>query len=330
MTSAFETLSALIDGFSQHDRTALSKIITLIESTAQSAKDEASILLEKIKNQPKKSIRIAVSGPPGVGKSTFINTLGQKLIAKSYKVAILPIDPSSEISAGSILADKTRMKDLLSSADVYIRPSPSKGTLGGIALATKDVIFAVEAFGFDVIIIETVGVGQSETLAKTLSDHFILLMQPGSGDQLQAMKKGILERADFILINKADGAQKAMAEQTESILKMLPKAIAKNQPLIKCISALNDTGVDEVLEKLLIRHEELLASSELMRNREKQLERFFYYAFEQLLAIRLKNIPSIETKCQQRIKDIARDDAAVLPTINRLVEEICEKIVNHS
>src|SRR5262249_53932369 len=156
-----------------------------------------------------------------VGKSTFINAVGQKLIGQGFKLAVLPIDPSSVMSFGSILGDKVRMGELAQRDEAYIRPSPSRGVLGGVSLYTRDVMVVVESFGFNFVIIETVGVGQSETLAKLLSDHFVVLMQPGAGDVFQAMKKGIVELADIILVNKADGEQESLAKKTKDSLKAL-------------------------------------------------------------------------------------------------------------
>ncbi len=196
-------ISELIKRFNAGDRYALAKAITIIESRAEDAKVAQKRLLFEIAPSKKETLRLAISGPPGVGKSTFINALGKKLMKKEVSVAILPIDPSSDLNMGSIMGDKTRMKDLVTSDKIYIRPSPSKGSLGGVTRTTADVIFLVEAFGFDFIIIETLGVGQAESVARWLSDHFVVLAQPGSGDQIQAMKMGILEKADFILVNKA-------------------------------------------------------------------------------------------------------------------------------
>lgn len=326
MPEAIDKFMQLIDRFKNRDRKALAKVITIIESSAIEARKDADHILSRLSPHHHKTIRVAVSGPPGVGKSTFINTLGRKLIEKQYYVAILPIDPSSEVTHGSILADKTRMKDLLSSDRVFIRPSPSKGALGGVAVTTKDVVFVVEAFGCDFVVIETVGVGQSETVARSLADHFVLLMQPGSGDQLQAMKKGILERADFILINKADDEQEAMAKRTES--SILASRFGRSHhdgPYVASISALKDTGIDEFLEDLSLRHQRMVKSGELLENRKKQFEELFYYSFEQALVNRIKSTPKFAERCRQIVDQITSRDEPLSPALNRLLDDICQK-----
>jgi LAO/AO transport system kinase len=316
-------LVPLIEEFNKGDRKALAKIITLIESKAKNGAIKADQILAKLKPNSSDTIRIAVSGPPGVGKSTFINILGQKLIDKNYRIAILPIDPSSEISQGSILADKTRMKEIMANKNVYIRPSPSKGVLGGIALATKDLIYVVESFGFNFVIIETVGVGQLETMAHSLVDHFVVLMQPKTGDQLQAMKKGLLERADFILINKAEDKEMASAKIARAFLKK-PKSKSTLEPIVILGSALHDIGIDEFLQKLLLRHQARTASGTLKENRHEQLKRIFYHSFDQLLLERVKDDPNIIKACQIALFDIADSDRPLLPTLRNLVEKICQ------
>lgn len=310
----------LIEGFNRRDRMALAKIITLVESTTDDQPVEVD--WTKLMKSKHSTIRVAVSGPPGVGKSTFINALGRKILAQGFKLAVLPIDPSSEVALGSILADKTRMKDLLNQENVFIRPSPAKGALGGIAITTSDVLFVTEAFGFDFIIVETVGVGQSETLARTLTDHFVLLVQPGSGDQLQAMKKGILERADFILVNKTDDEQQDLAKKTWASLKSLNVQGEHERPMVSSISALQDVGIDSFFQKLLTRHKKLKDSGELDTRRNIHLSELFNQIFVQVLASRLAKKPAIKEKCREAVTDLLVSGGPMRLTIDRIVGDI--------
>jgi len=211
----------LIEGVRAYDRRALAKTITLLESTRSDHRKRGDALLDALLPFTGKALRLGISGVPGVGKSTFIEALGMFLLAQGHKVAVLAVDPSSGISGGSILGDKTRMERLSVQENAYIRPSPSSGTLGGVAEKTREAILVCEAAGYDVVIVETVGVGQSETTVAGMTDMFVLLQLPNAGDDLQAMKKGIMELADLIVINKADldpdAAARAEAQITSAL-----------------------------------------------------------------------------------------------------------------
>jgi len=211
----------LIDGVRSGDRRALAKVITLLESTRSDHRRRADAVLDALLPHTGKALRLGISGVPGVGKSTFIEALGMFLLARGHKVAVLAVDPSSGVSGGSILGDKTRMERLTVQEKAYIRPSPSSGTLGGVAEKTREAVLVCEAAGYDVVIVETVGVGQSETTVAGMTDMFILLQLPNAGDDLQAMKKGIMELADLIVINKADldpdAATRAEAQITSAL-----------------------------------------------------------------------------------------------------------------
>ncbi|MCL4151440.1 UNVERIFIED_CONTAM: hypothetical protein GTU68_057958 [Idotea baltica] len=201
---------SLLDG----DRTALAKAITLVESTRRDHNLEAEALINAVLPATGGSLRIGVTGSPGVGKSTFIDALGSLVIAEGRRMAVLAVDPSSTSGGGSILGDKTRMVKLAASPDVFIRPSPSSGNLGGIGRRTRDAVLLCEAAGFDTVLVETVGVGQSETTVATVTDLFLLLLAPGGGDDLQGIKRGVMELADVVAINKADGNLTELAQRT--------------------------------------------------------------------------------------------------------------------
>ena len=240
----------LVKGILERNIASLSQGITLIESTAQKHQPKAQQLIESCLPHANKSIRIGITGVPGVGKSTFIEQLGMHLTSQGKKVAVLAVDPSSSLSKGSILGDKTRMERLVNNPNAYIRPSASGTSLGGVARKTREAIILCEAAGFDVIIIETVGVGQSETAVHSMTDFFLLLKLAGAGDELQGIKRGIMEMADAIAINKADGANvKAAKLAKASFNKALhlypPKANGWTPKTVTC-SALNNEGITEI------------------------------------------------------------------------------------
>jgi LAO/AO transport system kinase len=235
------------------DRRALARAITLVESSRADHRRAAEAVLEAALLAPApgfSSIRLGVSGVPGVGKSTFIEALGSHIIAAGHRLAVLAIDPSSQRSGGSILGDKTRMESLARSEAAFIRPSPTGGTLGGVARRTRETMLLCEAAGFDVVIVETVGIGQSETAVADMVDMFVLLMLPGAGDELQGIKKGVVELADLILVNKADGefaaaAQRAVADYRNA-LRLLRPAGPHWRPEVLAVSALAGTNIDKM------------------------------------------------------------------------------------
>ena len=234
------------------DISALSKAITLIESSLVKEKYEAQKIITKCLKKSSKSIKIGITGIPGVGKSTFIEKFGKELIKKGKKVAILAIDPTSSISKGSILGDKTRMSKLAADSNAFIRPSPNNETLGGVTRKTRENIILCEAAGFDVILIETVGVGQSETTVKTLVDFFLLLMIAGAGDELQGIKRGIMELADAIVINKCDGENIKNANKAASIyrrsIQLFPKKENGWKTKVRTCSSVENTGIKNIID----------------------------------------------------------------------------------
>ncbi|MGF1557464.1 MAG: methylmalonyl Co-A mutase-associated GTPase MeaB [Flavobacteriaceae bacterium] len=246
----FPTLEELIQGIYIGDASALARAITLVESTREEDLDKANTIIEKCLTRQSESVRIGITGVPGVGKSTFIENFGGQLTALGKKVAVLAVDPSSTLSKGSILGDKTRMAALVKDKNAFIRPSASGGTLGGVSRKTRETITLCEAAGYDVVLVETVGVGQSETAVHNMVDFFLLLKLPGAGDELQGIKRGIIEMADTIVINKADGdninsARIAAIDFSRALHLYPPKADGWVPKVVSC-SALENTGLIEI------------------------------------------------------------------------------------
>ena len=268
------------------DRRALAKGITLVESQLDSDRYFAQELLHKVLPYTGKSIRIGISGVPGVGKSTFIEAFGQYVIEQGHKLAVLAVDPSSPINGGSILGDKTRMELLSRSESAFIRPSPAGDALGGVGLKTRESLLLCEAAGFDVILVETVGVGQSEHQVAKLVDFFLLLMLPGGGDELQGIKKGILELADAIVVNKADGASEVLARETEQHYRTamsLLRQVDHWEPQIRRCSALKGRGLDEIWDMVKKYKEVMVSSGTFFDNRANQSLDWMHQLLDDLL-----------------------------------------------
>ena len=271
-------MTELLKKIFQHDRKALAKAITLVESTLSKHKKEANNLIKDLLTKSdSKSIRIALSGTPGAGKSTFIEAFGSKLIEDGNKVAVLAVDPTSNKTGGSILGDKTRMENLSRHPNAFIRPSPSSLNLGGVTAKTREVILLCEASGYNIIIVETVGVGQSEIAVSDMTDIFCLLITPDSGDELQGLKKGIIESADLIIVNKADGKLKksaslAVAEYT-SALRLLAKkkGVPENYPKATMTSSITGRGIIEIKNEIFnfVNLQKKLGFFEKKRNQQK-------------------------------------------------------------
>jgi len=250
--STFPNRQVLKEGILREDRAMVSRAITLCESNRSDHREQAELLLQDLMPHTGKSIRIGITGVPGVGKSTFIESFGQEVISRGHKLAVLAIDPSSGRSKGSILGDKTRMHKLVQEENAFIRPSPSGGSLGGVSRRTRESILICEAAGFDVIVIETVGVGQSETAVKSMVDFFMLLMLAGAGDELQGIKRGIMEMADLLLINKADDPKDSKVRlaigEYKRALHLFPPNPNEWIPVVQACSALNNNGIPEAWE----------------------------------------------------------------------------------
>ena len=269
-----------VEGILRGDRVLLSRAITVVESSLESDKVLAKRILHAILPKSGRSIRIGVTGVPGVGKSTFIEAFGKHLIGIGHSVAILSIDPSSQLTRGSILGDKTRMEELANMPQAYIRPSASGDTLGGVANKTGEAMLLCEAAGYDVLIVETVGVGQSETAVHGMTDFFLLLMLAGAGDELQGIKKGIMEMADMVVINKADGDNVRKSElarkQYENALHIFPEQDSGWIPVVRTASSIENRGIDEVWEQVL-RYKALVESNGYFQtNRREQQVQWMY------------------------------------------------------
>lgn len=302
------SLNEFLDGILSGNRTLLSQAITLTESSLPAHTDLAQQIIEKCLPWSGKSLRVGITGVPGVGKSTFIESLGMMLIRSTRKLAVLAIDPSSERSKGSIMGDKTRMEQLSAEPGAFIRPSPSAGSLGGVARKTRENIILCEAAGFDTIFIETVGVGQSETAVHSMVDFFLLLMLAGAGDELQGIKRGIMEMADAIAITKADGENVARAERARSeymnALHLFPPATSGWMPRVMTCSSKTSSGIDLVWDTVLeyVTHARLNGYFEKRRQ-----EQSLYWMFESI---------------NQNLKDSFYHDARIQKLLEKFKKEV--------
>ena len=305
-----------VAGVLSGDRRLLSKAITLVESALDSHKQAAREVVSRLLPHSGKAVRLGITGVPGVGKSTFIESLGMFLIGRGHKVAVLAVDPSSTRSGGSIMADKTRMEQLSVQADAYIRPSPSGGTLGGVARKTRETMIACEAAGFDVMIVETVGVGQSETTVASMVDFFLVLMLAGAGDELQGIKKGVLELADAIAITKADGdnvdkAKKARQAYAYALHLLSPASPDWHPPVLTC-SALAQEGIDRIWETVRMHREIVMASGALEANRRQQALAWLQDLLDEGLRERFRRHPGIKENLSQYQREVV--DGRTSPT----------------
>ncbi len=307
-------LQEYIDGIISGKRFVLSQAITIIESTLEADRQLAEDLLEAILPYTGNTLRIGITGVPGVGKSTFINAIGPHLIKQGHQLAVLSVDPSSEISRGSILGDKTRMPELAQHARAYIRPSATGSTLGGVAQKTRESMLLCEAAGFDIIFVETVGVGQSETLVHQMVDCFLLLMLAGAGDELQGIKRGIMEMTDILVINKADGIYKLPAQQAkkeyENALHLFPQSESGVNPQVLCCSAIEHTGIDEVWQAILHYHEQSHAHNYFQKKREKQRLQWLHDSIAQQLKLLFYQHPTVREELSLREKEVLAGTAS--------------------
>lgn len=299
-----------LKGVLEQNRRILSKTITLIESSLPAHQALARVIIDHLLPHTGKAVRLGITGVPGVGKSTFIENFGIRLLQKGHRVAVLAVDPSSTLSGGSVLADKTRMEKLSVKERAFIRPSPSGGTLGGVTRKTRETMFVCEAAGFDVLIIETVGVGQSEIAVASMVDFFLVLMLAGAGDELQGIKKGVLEVADALAINKADGdniekAKKAKGDYEAALNLLCPSSYVWKPPVLIC-SALEMTGIDDIWDTILEHRKKLTTTGELEIKRKKQAVDWMWSLVYEGLKERFYRNNNIQKRLPKIIKDVGK------------------------
>ena len=321
-----------VQGVLNGDRRLIAKTITLIESSLPAHQRLAQTITDLLLPYAGKAIRLGITGVPGVGKSTFIESLGTMLVKKGHLVAVLAVDPSSKRSGGSVLADKTRMEKLAVEQRAFIRPSPSGGTLGGVARKTRETMILCEAAGFDVIIVETVGVGQSETAVASMVDFFLVLMIAGAGDELQGIKKGILELADAVAVNKADGDNIERAEfarkQYETALHFLAPSSPNWTPPVLTCSALGMIDIDVIWENVLKHHTIFTNTGELKANRKKQAVDWMWSLVKEGLNDRFYQNPEVKKILPETIREV--EDGTIASTIaaSRLLNLLDDKASN--
>ena len=325
-------LPGITEGNPAVQRRAMAKAITLLESTRADHRAQADELLTGLLPHTGRALRLGISGVPGVGKSTFIEALGLHLIAQGHRVAVLAVDPSSSVSGGSILGDKTRMEQLSVQSAAYIRPSPSSGTLGGVAEKTREAMLVCEAAGYDIVIVETVGVGQSETAVHGMTDMFVLLQLPNAGDDLQAIKKGVMELADLVVINKADidrnAATRAQAQITSS-LRLLglhghPDHAAHDtklwQPQVIQISALQGQGVADFWSQVSRFRELQVANGRFAAKRQRQARSWMWERIEAGLRQRFRDHPAVKAQLEPITEQVLQGRLPASTAARQLLE----------
>jgi LAO/AO transport system kinase len=318
------SVNEFVTGVLKGNITFLSKAITLVESTNIKHQQKANEILNCCLPHANKSVRIGITGVPGVGKSTFIETFGKYLTAQGKKVAVLAVDPSSSINKGSILGDKTRMEALVTDENAFIRPSPSGTSLGGVAQKTRESIILCEAAGFDTIIIETVGVGQSETVVHSMVDFFLLLKLAGAGDELQGIKRGIIEMADAIVINKADGDNKQNTKIAKvafnRALHLYPLKESKWQPKVLTASALHNSGIEEINNMILTYIAITKENAYFNKKRNEQNKFWLLSTIEQQLKTNFYQNPKVKSALQEEIDNLENGKTTPFNAAKRLLD----------
>lgn len=318
------TPNQYVEGILQKDRVVLSRAITLVESSLREDQLLAEEVLNKVLPYTANSLRIGITGVPGVGKSTFIEAFGQHILGQGHQLAVLTIDPSSQTSKGSILGDKTRMSALASDKRAFIRPSPAGNTLGGVGAKTREAMLLCEAAGFDVVFVETVGVGQSETLVKGMVDFFLLLMLAGAGDELQGIKKGIIETADALVITKADGDNldkaKMARKEYQNALHLMPLNENGWKPQVKICSAVENTGLVEVWEMIRDFADKMKTKGHFQHNRTRQRLSWMHEHIKWSLENRFYQDPAIVEQLKQVSPLVEKGEVPALAVARKLLE----------
>jgi LAO/AO transport system kinase len=314
----------IVDGIRRGDRRALARAITLAESTRPDHRSAADEVLDTLAPETGGARRVGISGPPGVGKSTFIEALGNHVLDEGLRLAVLAVDPSSRRTGGSILGDKTRMPELARRSEAFIRPSPGGGQLGGVARRTREAMLLCEAFGFDVVVVETIGVGQSEVAVSDMVDLFLLLVAPGGGDELQGIKRGIMELADLVVVNKADGdlaaaAGRTRADYAAAVHLLRPKWHGWATEVLAC-SALTGSGIDEVWHAVERFGDAVRASGELDRVRARQAMAWLWSEVSDALLERFRADPSVVGLLDEVEADVAAGRATPTVAARRLLD----------
>lgn len=317
-------MTELADQVSRGDRRALARAITLVESTRADHRNEARHLLDEVLPHTGRSLRLGISGAPGAGKSTLVEALGQHAIDAGHQVAVLAVDPSSTRSGGSILGDKTRMSDLGRRAEAYIRPTPSGGALGGVARRTREALLLCEAAGFDLVLIETVGVGQSEVAVADLVDLFVLVAAPGGGDELQGIKRGIMELADVIVVNKADGdllpaANRAASDLRHALHLVRPKRPEWTVPVLLA-SALQVDGISETWDAITAGVDHLRQAGTFETQRADQAVAWMWSEVEDELRGGFRSEPAVQALLQEVEGDVRAGRRAPASAASALLE----------
>ena len=312
-----------LDQLQQGNRRALAKAITLVESKLDSHRAEAQQIIEQVLPQTGNSIRIGITGIPGVGKSTFIETFGLYLISLGKKVAVLAVDPSSPLAGGSILGDKTRMEELSRNDQAFIRPSPSEGALGGVAQKTRETMLLCEAAGYDVILVETVGVGQSEYEVAGMVDFFMVLMLPNAGDELQGIKKGIMELADALVVNKADGESINLAQQTkrhyENAMHLLRQSSFWSPQVLTC-SAQENNNLDTVWGMISGYHIDALKNNAFHEKRSRQNKEWMDRLLFEMLELKLKQNPDVKKQLPDLYRKVINGEVTPFIAAKTLID----------
>ncbi len=314
-----------LDKLQQGDRLNLARAITLVESKRDDHRLSAQQTLEQLLPKTGKSIRIGITGIPGVGKSTFIEAFGLYLIEQGKKVAVLAVDPSSPVAGGSILGDKTRMEELSRQEMAFIRPSPSEGSLGGVAHKTRETMLLCEAAGYDVIIIETVGVGQSEYEVASMVDFFLVLMLPNAGDELQGIKKGILELADALVINKADGESVNLAKQTQQHYQNAFHLLRENAfwtPQVLSCSALESRNIDDIWAMICEYEQKAKDENIFSEKRQQQNSQWMKKLLHEMLDLKLKQSEEIRNLSEKLEQDVVSGECTPYSAAKQIIEKL--------